>query len=156
MLLIQAQLVAGFRESDSLATSKNLMAAMLLVPFGEGGGHVHFFDDVPPAYARIVGAEADLAFLSGIGDNALLGAPEIVVVKVLKPHAGDKEEVPTIGAPLLDVILAPLARDASVLLLGILGSAKGLIEFLQQIGELEMRGRLVWIVIPHHGQRHAY
>ena len=114
------------------------MAAMLLIPFGEGGGHVHFLDDVPPSHAGVVGAEADLALLRGIGNNALLGAPEIVVIQVLEPHAGDEKEVPAIGAALLDVILAALAGDASIFLLRVPGSAESLIELLQQIGELEM------------------
>jgi hypothetical protein len=58
---------------------------------------VHLLDDVAPAHARVVGAEADLAFLRGVGDDALLGAAEVVVEQILEPHAGDEEEVPAVA-----------------------------------------------------------
>jgi hypothetical protein len=35
----------------------------LLVPLGQRRRHVHLLDDVPPPHARVVRAEADLAFL---------------------------------------------------------------------------------------------
>src|SRR6202042_543785 len=90
-------------DADLLATGEDLVPAMLLVPLGEGGGHVHLLDDVAPAHACVVGAEADLALLCGVGDDALLGAAEVVVEEVLEPHAGDEEEVPTVAAALCDV-----------------------------------------------------
>ena len=79
---------------------------MLLVPLGERGGHVHLLDDVAPADAGVVGAEGDLAFLRGVGNDALLGAAEIVVEQILEPHAGDEQEVPAVAAALLDVVAA--------------------------------------------------
>src|SRR5215469_4409193 len=86
VLFIQLQLVAAVRQANFLAAGKDLVASMLVVPLGEGRGHVHFLDDVAPAHAGVIGAEADFAFLRRIGNNALLGAAEIVVVKILEPH----------------------------------------------------------------------
>src|SRR5215472_6991935 len=51
-----------------------------------------------------------VAFLCGVRDDALLGAAEVVVVEILEPHAGDEQEVPAIGAALLDVLDGTLAR----------------------------------------------
>jgi hypothetical protein len=39
------------------------MPPVLFVPLGERRGHVHFLDDVAPAHARVIRAQADLAFL---------------------------------------------------------------------------------------------
>ena len=88
---------------------------------------MHLLDDVAPAHARVVGAEADLAFLRGVGDDALLGAAEVVVEEVLEPHAGDEEEVPAIGAALLDVLHRAVAGDLAVVLAG---RAEALVELL--------------------------
>src|ERR1019366_9103994 len=99
----QFERVGGGFETDLLATGEDLVTAMLLVPLGEGGGHVHLLDDVAPAHAGVVRAEADLAFLRGVRDDALLGAAEIVVEQVLEPHAGDEQEVPAIAAATLDI-----------------------------------------------------
>ena len=63
---------------------------MLFVPFAERGRHVHLLDDVPPADARVVSAEADLAFLRRIRDNALFRPAEIVVEQILEPHPSDE------------------------------------------------------------------
>src|ERR1700679_410196 len=87
---------------------------MLLVPLGEGGGHVHLLDDVAPAYAGVVGAEADLALLRGVRDDALLGAAEVVVEEILEPHAGDEEEVPTVAAALFDILHGAVGCDLTV------------------------------------------
>src|SRR5205085_4176959 len=103
-----------------LAAGKDLVASMLLVPLGEGGGHVHLLDDVAPAHARVVRAEADLAFLRRVRDDALLGAAEIVVPQVLEPHAGDEQEVPAVLAALLDVFDGALAGNGTVLLVCLL------------------------------------
>ena len=125
---------------------------MLLVPLGEGGGHVHLLDDVAPAHAGVVGAEADLAFLRGVGDDALLGAAEVVVEEILEPHAGDEEEVPAIVAALLDVVHGAVAGDLAVVAAG---GAEALVELLQQVDDLEVRGRLEGIVVAQQRKRHA-
>src|ERR1017187_1213510 len=79
VLLAQHQRVRLRRQRYRLAAGEDLVLPVLLVPFGKSGGHVHLLDDVPPADSGIVGAERNLALLRGIGDDALLGAPEIVV-----------------------------------------------------------------------------
>src|SRR5262245_34240726 len=71
---------------DLLASRIDLVAAVLLIPLGQGSCHVHFLDDVAPSDPGVVGAERDLAFLSRVRDYALFGAAEIVVEQVLKPH----------------------------------------------------------------------
>ncbi len=63
MLHVESQIVAHLAHADLLATGEDLMAAVLLIPLGEGGGHVHLLDDVAPAHAGVVGAEGDFAFL---------------------------------------------------------------------------------------------
>src|SRR5215472_10206907 len=111
VFFIQAQLVGAFSQAYSLTAGKDLMPAMLVIPLGERGRHVHFFDDVAPAHAGVVSAEADLAFLRGVGNDALLGTAEVVVVKILEPHAGDEQEVPAVGAALLDVFDGAVTGD---------------------------------------------
>src|SRR5260370_1365579 len=97
VLVVEDEIVLRFLlEADLLAAGEDLVTAMLFVPLGEGGGHVHLLDDVSPAHAGVVGAEADLTFLSGVRNNALLSPAEVVVEEVLEPHAGDEEEVPTV------------------------------------------------------------
>src|SRR5205807_4486435 len=83
VVIVDAQLVAVGGEVHGLAAREDFVTAMLFIPLGERGGHVHLLDDVAPAHAGVVGAEADLAFLRGVGDDALLGAPAVVVVQVL-------------------------------------------------------------------------
>ena len=104
VLHVELQLVADVVHAHLLAAGEDLVAAVLLIPLGEGGRHVHLLDDVAPADAGVVGAEADLAFLRGVGDDALLGAAEVVVEQVLEPHAGDEEEVPAVLAALLECL----------------------------------------------------
>ena len=91
-------------ERHVLVAGEDLVAAVLLVPLGERGRHVHLLEDVPPADAGVVGAEGDLTLLRAVGDDAHLRAAEVVVEEILEPHAGDEQEVPAIGAPLLDVV----------------------------------------------------
>jgi len=59
--------------------------------------------------------------LRGVRDDAHLGAAEVVVEKILKPHAGDEEEVPGILATLHGVVKLTIRRGLAVFLLGILG-----------------------------------
>src|SRR5256714_13940912 len=100
-------------EGPRLAAGEDLVAAVILVPFGEGGRHVHLLDDLAPADAGVVGAEGNLALLRRVRDDAHLGAAEVVVEEILEPHAGDEQEVPAIGSPLLDVLLRAIALDAA-------------------------------------------
>src|SRR5262249_26825586 len=95
------------------------------------------------------------AFLRGIRNNALLGAPEIVVVKVLEPHAGDEQEVPAVLATLLDVFDGAFAVNLAILCVGVLAGAKRLVHLLDEISYAEMFRRLERIVVPHQRQRHA-
>ena len=90
--------------ANLLAAGEDFVTAVLFVPLGQRGGHVHLLDDVAPAHAGVVSAEADFAFLRGVRDDALLGAAEVVVEQILEPHAGDEEEVPAIRATLLDIL----------------------------------------------------
>src|SRR5262249_46887895 len=55
---------------------------------------VHLLDDLAPADAGVVGAEADLSRLRRVGDDAHLGAAEVVVEEVLEPHPGDRQQPP--------------------------------------------------------------
>ena len=142
--------------SHRLAAGEDLVAAVLLVPLGERRRHVHLLDDVAPADAGVVGAEGDFALLRGIRDDAHLGAAEVVVEQILEPHAGDEQEVPAVGAALLDVVLRPVAFDLAVLaLFGRLGRAERLVELLQQVGQLEVRRRLERVVVADDRERHA-
>ena len=142
--------MASLLEADLLAAGEDLVTAVLLVPLGEGGGHVHLLDDVAPAHAGVVGAEADLALLRGVGDDALLGAAEVVVEEVLEPHAGDEEEVPAVGAALLDVFHGAVGGDLAVVAAG---GAEALVELLQQVLDLEVGGRLVGLVVAEQRER---
>src|SRR3984893_6071768 len=84
-------------EIDFLALGVDLMLAVRLVPLGDGRILVHILDDFAPAYASVVGAEGNFTLLRGVWNDAHLGTAEIVVEKLLEPHAGDKEEVPRVG-----------------------------------------------------------
>ncbi len=95
---------------DLLALRVDFMLAVLLVPFGHGRILVHVLDDFAPADARVIGAEADLALLRGIGNDAHLGAAEVVIKQVLEPHAGDEEEVPRVGLAPLDGVFIVAVR----------------------------------------------
>ena len=131
-------------QRHGLVAGEDLVPAVLFVPLGERGRHVHLLDDVAPADAGVVRAEGDLAFLRGVRDDALLGAAEIVIEQILEPHAGDEQEVPAIAAALLDVVHGAVFAHFAVVLAG---RAEGLVELLHQVGQLEVRGRLEGIVI---------
>ncbi len=101
-----------------LAAREDFVTSMLFVPLGERGSHVHLLDDVAPSHAGVVGAEADLAFLRGVRDDALLGAAEVVVEQILEPHSRDKQEVPAILTALHDVVNRAVRTDLAVVLAG--------------------------------------
>src|SRR5579863_10074619 len=60
-------------EIDALALGVDFVFAVVLVPLGHGRVLVHVFDDLAPAYARVVGAEGDFALLRGERDEAHFG-----------------------------------------------------------------------------------
>src|SRR5579864_902802 len=93
-LVLQNQMMFGTAEVDAFAAGKNLMPAVLLVPLGQRGGHVHLLDDVPPSHSSVVSAKGNLSLLRGVGNNALLGPAEIIVKQILEPHARHEQQVP--------------------------------------------------------------
>src|SRR5688572_23306762 len=103
---------------DFLAAGDNFMAALVGIPLGQGGGHVHLFNDIAPTDAGIVSTEADFAFLRGVRDDALLGAAEIVIKEILEPHSGNEQEVPTILPAAFDIFERAIALDATVISTG--------------------------------------
>src|SRR5271166_5724449 len=72
-LIFQYQMMFRAAELHALAAGENLMPAMLLVPLGQRGRHVHFLDDVPPTHPGVVSAKRNLSLLRGIRNDALLG-----------------------------------------------------------------------------------
>ena len=103
---------------DIFAAGKDLVTALIFVPLSDGRILVHVLDDVAPADAGVICTEADLAFLCAIGDDAHFGAAAVaglsqhwrlynarhLVEEVLKPHSGDKQEIPRILTAFLDVL----------------------------------------------------
>ena len=99
---------------DALPLGINLVLAVRLVPFGHRGGLVHVLDDLAPADSSVVRAERDFALLRCIRDDAHLGPSEVVVEKVLEPHAADDEGVPRIGAPFQRILKCPVGARIAV------------------------------------------
>src|SRR4029078_3829270 len=112
----QNQTVGFVSHFHVLATGKNLVTAMLLIPLRNGRVLVHVLDDVSPTNPRCVSAEGDLTFLSAVRNDAHLGATEVVVEKILEPHSRDKQEVPAIRTTLLDVLFAAVTTYFAVVL----------------------------------------
>src|SRR5438876_7608075 len=69
-------------EVNCFALGVDFVFAVGLIPFGDGRVLVHVFDNLAPAYARVVRAEGDFALLRGVGNDAHFGAPEVVVEKI--------------------------------------------------------------------------
>jgi len=147
---VEVELVTDVGHADLLAAGKDFVTSVLLIPLGEGGRHVHLLDDVAPAYASVVCAEADFTLLRGVGNDALLGAAEVVVEQILEPHAGDEKEVPAVLAAELDVFHGAVALDAAVVFAG---GVEGLVHLLHHVSDFEVGGRLEGIVVAH--QREA-
>src|SRR5215469_8017328 len=82
------------------------MAATRAVPLRDRSVRLHLLDDISPADARVVRAEADFTHLRAVRNDAHLGATKIVVEEILEPHAGDEE-----GAPLEFVRVARVLAD---------------------------------------------
>src|SRR6266705_1112091 len=128
------------------------MPPILFVPLGQSRSHMHLLDDLTPAHTGVVRTERDLTFLSRIRDDALLGAAEVIVEQILKPHSCYEQEVPSVCATPLDVLNGSITRYLAVVLAR---SAKGLVEFLQKVRQPEVRRRFVWIVVSHQRERHS-
>src|SRR5712692_3027003 len=52
---VQNKMMLGRRQRDGVIAGEDFVPPMLVVPLGERRGHVHFLDNVAPAYARVVG-----------------------------------------------------------------------------------------------------
>src|SRR5713226_10041649 len=102
--------------ADFLATRKDLVPSVLFIPLSKRGRHVHLLNDVAPAHARVVSAEADLAFLRSVRNDALLGAPEVIVKQILEPHPRDEQEVPPVLTPLHNVVNRPIRTNLAIIL----------------------------------------
>src|SRR5207245_4379464 len=94
--------------------------------------------------AGIVGTERNFAFLRAVGDDAQLGAAEIVVKEGLEPHAGNKEEVPRVVTAFLDVFHRAVGTDLAVILAR---QAKRFVELLEDGAERQTFWRAVRVVI---------
>src|SRR5260370_10444422 len=142
-------------EIDVLALGVDLVLAMVLVPLGDSGVLVHVFDDLAPADSGVVRAEADFALLRAVGDDAHLGAAEIIVEEILEPHAGDEEEVPGIlRATLNGVFVSALRRTLPVLVASALGEGPGLVELPEEIPELKTLGTFERLVALEESHGH--
>src|SRR5579863_2099122 len=143
-------------EAHALALGVDLVLAVRLVPLGDGGVLVHVLDNLPPADARVIGAEGDFALLRRIGDDAHFGAAEVVIEQVLEPHAGDKEEVPGVGAALEGILVGALRARVAVLLLRLLVAGEGerLVKLLQQVDQGKRGRRLEGPVVLEQRQAH--
>src|SRR5262245_7883726 len=115
------------------------MPPAIFVPFRERRRHMHLLDDLAPAYAGVVGAERDLAFLRRVRNDALLGAAEIIVEQILEPHPSDEKHIPAVVAAPLYVLQGPVGPHFAVLPTA---RAEALVELHQQAPEVEVRGRL--------------
>src|SRR6185369_14033732 len=131
---VQNQAVGLVGELDVLATRKDLVAAMLLVPLRDRRVLVHGLDDVSPTDTRVVSTEGNFTFLSAVRDDAHFSATEVVVEQVLEPHTRDEQEVPAIRTALLDVLHAAVTADFAVIFTR---QAKRLVELLEQFIQRE-------------------
>ena len=141
---------------DALALGVNLVLAVAAVPLRDGGVLVHVLEDLPPSHARVVGTEGDFALLRGVGDDAHFGAPEVIIEQVLKPHAGDKEEVPGVRAAFERVFVSALGIRSAVLLPGALVARQRerLVKLLQQVDQSQAGRRAEGPVVLEQRQAH--
>src|SRR5258706_12969375 len=94
------------------------MPPILFVPFGQSRGHMHLLDDLTPAHTGVVSTKRNLTFLSRVRDDALLGAAEVIVEQILKPHSCYEQKVPAVCATLFDVLNGSITRYLAVVLAG--------------------------------------
>src|SRR5258707_7543722 len=127
------------------------MTAVFLVPVGELRSQVHLLDDLSPADTRVVSAERNFALLRSIRDDAHLGATKVVIKKILKPHAGNEQEIPAIFPEALD----PFTAGFYVVFVVMFLATEFLTELSDQINELEVRRRHERIVISQQCQGHT-
>src|SRR5215510_77353 len=92
------------------------MATMLLIPLRDCRVLVHVLDDISPTDSSVVGAERNLSLLRAVRNNAHLSTSEIVVEKILEPHARDEKEVPTIGPSFCNVLRTSVTANLAVIL----------------------------------------
>src|SRR5262245_19437226 len=142
----------GTQHVDAVTAGKNLVTAALFVPLRQRRRHMHLLNDVPRTDAGVIGTERNLALLRRVRNDATFRSAEIVVEEILKPHAGDEQEVPAIAATFLDVMDGSVTRDLAVVAAG---SAPGLVELLQKIDKPEVLRRHERIVVLHQRQRHS-
>ena len=93
---------------------------MLAVPVRNGRVLVHVLDDLPPSHACVVRAERDLPHLRRVGNDAHLGAPEIIRPEILKPHPGDEHHQPFVGLAIVGILETDTAKLAAALLVVLL------------------------------------
>src|SRR4051812_26539157 len=105
-------------ELHALATGKNLVTPVLLIPLRQSGGHMHLLNNLPPTYPGVVSAKRDLSFLRSVWNDALLGAPKIVVKEILKPHPRHEQQVPPVASPAHNVRHRPVAGDVTIVVFG--------------------------------------
>ena len=106
------------------------MTAVIFIPLCHRRILVHVLNDVPPSDARVVSTEGDFTLLSSVRDDAHLGATEVVVEKILEPHAGDEQEIPAVGTTLLDVIRRTVAGNFAIVFAG---QTKRLVKLLEEL-----------------------
>ena len=138
-------------ELDFFAAGENFVTAVVFVPLSDGRVLVHVLDDVSPADAGVVRTERNLAFLRAVGDDAHLGAAEIVVEEVLEPHSRDKQEVPRVLTTFLDVLDRAVRADLAVILAR---QAERFVELLQDAAERQALRCTVRVVIFEKREAH--
>ncbi len=138
-VLAHAERVGEDGQGEVLVLGVDGVAAVGAVPLGDGGVGLHLLEDVPPAGAGVVGAEADLAELGAVGDDAHLGAAEIVVEQILEPHPRHEEDAPLVlfGVALARVCGAALAK-----------------ELPEQRAQVEAGRGLLGVVVAEEARRH--
>ena len=152
---INLQRVLVALQVDVLAFGVDFVLAVRLVPLGHGRVLVHVLDDLPPSHAGVVRAEADLALLRGVRNDAHLGAPEVVIEQILEPHPRDEQEVPRIAlAALHGVFIRALRRGPSILRFGLLGQRPGLVKLLEEVVQFEPLRPLERVIVLQEGHGH--
>src|SRR6267154_372584 len=140
---------------DGLALGIDFMLAVRLVPLGHGRVLMHVLDDLPPAHAGVVRAEADLALLRRVRNDAHFRAAEVIVEQILEPHPRDEQEVPGILlAALHGIFVSALGGSPAILLLRALGQRPGLVKLLEEVIQLQPLRPLERVVVLQEGHGH--
>src|SRR5580704_2041132 len=144
-------------EVNLLALGEDFVLAVLFVPLSDGRILVHVLDDFAPADASVVSAEGNFTLLRGVRDDAHFCAAEIVVEKILEPHARKEKEIPRILAALHGVVQSAIGTDLTVNLFSLILAthAEGLVKLLPEILEAQTwRGLERMIVLQQSHGRH--